>query len=130
MNQQEFENQVMPMLLDGDYPVLASLRHQYQNSTIEKRIFSGAGFFTYFKMKEGIPPLEKKNFEIGDVIINIDNIKNAIGVILFIREGYLFFLEAYTLVIDDWPNEYSDVVLKYFGRDGKRDYKDLNKQWT
>lgn len=126
MNQQEFEKTVMKMLLRGEDPVLMSLRDQYHNSIFVNREFSGAGFFTRFKIKKGVPPLaDKQNFEIGDVDVNLGNIKNAIGVILFIRNGYLSMLEGYELVMETWPDYYSDPVLEYDGKDGKRDYEKL-----
>jgi len=130
MNQSEFEIQLMGKLLCGNDPVLEGLRHQYDNSTLESRKFTGVGFFTHFKVNVSILPVASgKTFQIGDVDAHVDNIVDAIGFVLFVEKGYLSTLEGYTLLADKWPNDYSKVALFYDGPDGKRDFEKLKSNW-
>ena len=131
MNHEDFEKKLMEMLLDGDDLVLEELRNQYHNSIIESRKFTGAGFFTHFKVKKGIPPVaEGKSFQIRDIRVTADSVTGAFGFILFINEGYLSMLEGYTLSTEVWPEDYSNVVLSYFGLRGLRDLEKLKKKWV
>jgi hypothetical protein len=126
MDQTDFEKNVMETILKGNHPVLASLRNQYVNSIIERREFTGAGFYTYFRINEGIPPLiNRGNFEITDIVVKLGGNRNAIGVVLFIRDGYLKFLEGYTLASEEWPQHYLDVELEYNSPNGNRNLKEL-----
>jgi hypothetical protein len=81
MDHIEFEKSLMEMLLNGDDPVLEELRYQYNNTIVESREFTGAGFYTNFKIKDGIDSLvDGKNFQIGDVHASFNEIKEAFGV--------------------------------------------------
>ena len=131
MNHTEFEKKLMEMLLMGDDPVLKALRNQYYNSTVESTKFTGAGFYTNLKVNADIPPLVGgKTFRINDIDASFGDIKEAIGFILFIKEGYLLMLEGYTLASDIWPDEYSSVVLIYDAPGGKRDLEELRTKWV
>jgi hypothetical protein len=131
MNHIEFEKRLMKMLLDGDDPVLEGLRYQYINTKVESREFTGSGFYTNFKIQDGIEPLlEGKNFQIGDLHASFNEIKEAFGFILFIKKGFLLMLEGYTLACDIWPVEYSNVILAYNGLEGKRDLVKLKAKWV
>jgi hypothetical protein len=59
-----------------------------------------------------------------------NEIKEAFGFVLFIENGYLSFLEGYTLSSDIWPDEYSNVMLVYNGPGGTRDIEKLKTKWT
>lgn len=131
MEHSEFEKNLMEMLLDGDDPVLKGLKNQYGNSVIESRKFTGAGFFTHFKVAGGIEAVAQgKNFQIGDMHASFDGIKAAFGFILFVEKGYLTMLEGYTLSSDVWPDNYSGVTLLNNGPEGKRDMERLKYKWT
>ena len=131
MKQLEFEKKLMVMLLAGDDPILEGLRYQYDHSVVESRKFTGAGFFTHFKIKNGnIPVANAKSFQITDVGVTLNGVKNAIGVVLFIENGFLSFLEGYTMVLDFWPEQYSNVVLEYIYEGGKRDLAELKAKWS
>lgn len=130
MNQEELEKKVMEMLLAGDDPVLEALRNQYSNSTVESRNFTGAGFYSHFKVKKGIPPVaDEKNYYIGDIGVSLNGINDPIGVLLFVTNGYLSTLEGYTIGIEVWP-EYINVELKYLYPNGKRNLEELRNNWT
>ncbi len=131
MDHIEFEKKLMEMLLRGSDDVLVGLRNQYCNSNIESRRFTGAGFLTHFKVKAGIgPAADGRTFQIGDVNAIINGVKNQIGFVLFIKNGYLSMLEGYTLSADFWPSDYSNLLLVYDTPEGKRDYKKLKKCWS
>jgi hypothetical protein len=130
MEQLEFEKLCMDMILKGDNAVLEGLRAQYLNSVFYEREFTGAGFYTRYKINVEIPAVASgKTFQITDVFGNVGDIKNAIGLILFIKDGYLSMLEGYT--IDSvWPQDYSKVTLLYNGQNGKRDFNKLERKWA
>jgi hypothetical protein len=131
MNHIQFEKKLMEMILAGNHPILEELRNQYLTSTIESRKFTGGGFYTHFRIKNGTKPLVgEKTFQIGDVDASLGDIKEAMGFVLFIKNGYLSFLEGYTLTIDTWPNDYSNVSLIYDGPEGTRDLKKLETKWS
>jgi len=76
MNHAEFEKKLINMLLNGDAPVLKGLMNQYNNSSIESTRFTGAGFFTDFKVQSAIAPVAGgKSFQIGDIGATLNNIK-------------------------------------------------------
>jgi hypothetical protein len=131
MNQEQLEKKLMEMFLHGDEPVLEKLREQYRNSETKSRKYTGVGFYTYFKILSGIAPLISiKNFEITDVTATLDQKDHALGFVLFIRDGYISWLEGYTMAIDDWPDDYSKMNLVYSGPDGKRDLNKLISRWS
>ncbi|MBN1467086.1 MAG: hypothetical protein JW924_00030 [Fusobacteriaceae bacterium] len=127
MNQKEFENNVMEMLLDGENEILSKLRKQYEHSKVISREFSTAGFFISFTVEDrGELCLEGKSFYIGDVGGIVNGIESAIGFILFIKNGYISLLEGYTNIIDNWPTN-EEITLAYDS--GKtRNIKVLNKK--
>ena len=131
MNQEQLEIVLMDMFLSGNEPVLKDLRDQYKNSQIKSRQFTGAGFYTYFKTKPGIAPLaNKKNFEITDISAKVGKVEDALGFVLFVRDGYISWLEGYTMALDDWPHDYSNVDLIYNYPEGNRDFVELKKKWS
>lgn len=129
MNHEEFEKKLMEMLLAGDDPVLEGLRFQYRESTVEPATFTGAGFYTHFKIKPGVAPVAGgKTFQIGDINASFGDVSEAFGFILFIKNGYLLMLEGYTLSYDTWPGDYANVTLVY--NDGKRELQKLRASWN
>jgi hypothetical protein len=123
--QEEFEKKIMEMLLNSPHPMAKLLINQYEHSKIKSRNYSGAGFFTYFKVNDGIKEAPKQSFEIGGVYADIGDVNDAMGFMLFIRNGFIDWLEGYTLTIDYWPDSYKDVVeLKYNDERGITDYSD------
>lgn len=113
MNQKEFENKLIEMLLDGENEILSMLRKQYEQSKVVSREFSAVGFYITF-IVEGRDELclDGKSFYIGDVYGVVNGIEGAIGFILYIENGYISLLEGYTNIIENWPaNE--EITLTY-----------------
>lgn len=113
MNQKEFENKLIEMLLDGENEILSLLRKQYEQSKVVSREFSDVGFYTsFFIQNRDDLCLNGKSFYIGDVDGTVNDIEGAIGFILYIKNGYISLLEGYTNIIDKWPaNE--EITLTY-----------------
>ena len=110
VSQETFEQQLMELLLQGEHPVLATLRPQYVVAKIVKREFSGVGFFSHFEVPENVPLAEPPNFEAGSILIHLEKLPSGAGCILFVRKGKLDFLECYTFV-DPWPER---IVIRSF----------------
>lgn len=123
--QEEFEAKIMEMLLTSENPVAKILKNQYDHSEVKSRKYSGAGFFTHFRVEAGAMPAPKKSFEVGGVSADIGDIKDALGFLLLIRGSFIDWLEGYTLSVDDWPENYKDVVLKFDNPNGIADYEKI-----
>jgi|SRR5215813_7272997 len=106
------EQAVMEKLLDGDNPILRDLRKQFGEIEGVERRFTGAGFFTKFRLAPEARPLSKKSLTFGDVAATIPELKNGAGFLLFVRDGILNQLEGYTYG-ESWPTEISHFELGY-----------------
>jgi hypothetical protein len=102
ISQENLEQQIMGLLLEGENPVLGILRQQYAAAKILRRKFSGVGFFLYFDVPENIPLAEPSNFAAGNVSISLENVPNGAGCVLFVKNGKLNMLEGYTFG-NSWP---------------------------
>lgn len=86
---------ILRALLDGDDPVLETLRVQLQEAKVTAREWTGVGFFTYFELPPWTSPLMgEPNFDLHDVAGNWGN--TLCSFILFVRSGRLAFLEGCT----------------------------------
>jgi hypothetical protein len=117
----EFEKKVIEMLLEGDHPLLSSLRNQYSNSQIISREFTGVGFFTCFIVKQDFPKVIPLDFTISDLGAGFKQESVDILFNLFVRNGFLSCLEGYTVSRPNWPEDYSKLYLHYCPRAEKRD---------
>jgi len=128
------EKWVLEFLLAGEDPVLDALRKQITNAKLESREFTGVGFFTNIKINKDLALKNcKQSFEIGDVYAESKYNEHGIGLVLFIREGLIDWLEGF-VYIDKWPDETNDIVIHYVNAEGnqinKRDLKTLRKNWV
>lgn len=130
MKHNKLADRVMNLLLDGEDEVLSVLRDQYKNANIISEEDEEAGFYINYQVNTAliIPNNYNTTFQIGDVDGTVDNIDEAVGFILYIKNGYIAMLEGYTNVIDKWPKLDSQIVLKYDKK--QRDYASLMKKWT
>jgi hypothetical protein len=124
----DLENAVMEALLDGPDDVLEVLRAQYESASLARRDFSGAGFVTRFAVPEGVKRLSPpKTFHLGDVDAEIEGLENGAGFELFIVDGALGRLEAFTYD-EKWPA--SVGRFKVFYHSGNtRDMESLRRSW-
>jgi hypothetical protein len=79
----------------------AALRTQIENVSVLRRENTGAGFFTYLSTRrtETAPQIKTDTRECH-VVAKIGDIENALGFILWVREGYVHCLEGYTLALE------------------------------
>ncbi len=127
---EEFEKKVMDKLLFGNDPNLEKLRIQYSNARIETREFSGVGFFTNFSVADDAQKIVgKQNLQISDLSAELENVKNGVGFILFISDGYLKCLEGFTFD-EPWPSNSMIVSFIYGENDSKtRDMEKFKMIW-
>ena len=128
------ENQVLELLLAGQDPVLTALREQMGTAKIESREFTGVGFYLNFEIptnsKGHLDVLAvKQHFCFGDVraYFDVGDRRQEVGFLLWIKDGYLDNLEAYTYGFEKWPDEDKPFHLFYFGN--KRDFDYLRRNW-
>lgn len=130
----ELERAVMEMLLLGDHPVLEVLRLQFQKARVERREFTGVGFFTHFAISPDAPRVAgRRSFELDDVHADIPGLEHGADFILFIRDGTIDFLEGFTYGDDRWPETVTSLRLTYVhtqggvlvSRSGERDWQSL-----
>ena len=117
-----FEKELMRHLLEGDHPLLGTLRAQYVSARASKRQLSGAGFFLTFEVPSHPPTVTPPNFEIGDVLFEMADLPHGGEAILFVRNGRIDFLEGFGHD-GSWPSEQRGFAITYFG--GSRDLDSL-----
>jgi hypothetical protein len=124
----ELESEVMRMLLNGNDPVLNTLREQWRASRVEKRELTGVGFYTRFSVLDSIPRIEgNRTFNFGDVIAEINGLQYGAGFVLFVKDGVINMLEGYTYD-ESWPPIISAFRLAY-NQGAERDWGALRKKW-
>lgn len=123
----EFEIQLMLMLLNGEDDVLRILREQLTNCEVCSRKMTGTGFFSTFRVDDKIESLpSNKSFKFGDVHAEVPGLKHGAGFLLYIDKGRLDMLEGYTYD-EGWPKDITKFQLSYI--DGKRDLEKLKLSW-
>ncbi|KLU63530.1 hypothetical protein CEB3_c01070 [Peptococcaceae bacterium CEB3] len=121
---EQFEEDVIEKLLDGDNDFLLILRKQYENA-VKRRDFTGVGFYTNFEVPSSIPKLEGTlTFKIGDVDCQMSELKYGIGFVLFVKNGSISVLEGYTNGNEQWPEAITDYSFSYSSGE-KRDIEKL-----
>lgn len=123
------EKEVMVTLLDGDDDILATLRKQFGASTVRSRELTGAGFYAHFELKdESLRLVGRPSFHFGDVIANKGDGDDLLGFVLFVKDGFLDYLEGYTFGIEQWPNDLTKYHLTYSNGEN-RDMSKLKTKW-
>ena len=109
----ELELCVMDMLLKGDDPRLATLRQQFERSTLRERRLTGVGFYVDFAVADDAPHLESREpFHIGDVEAQIEGLEHGAGFVLFVKDGVIDCLEGYCYD-EIWAEEPKLIALSY-----------------
>lgn len=117
------EISTMEKLLIGDDDVLKTLASQWNSATLRTRELTGVGFYTHFELPPSANPIRgMPTFCFGDVVAEIEGLKYGAGFLLWVKDGLLDFLEAYTFQ-EAWPSEIKEFSLRYEG--GARDIKKL-----
>ena len=115
----------MRMLLDGDDSILAVLREQMKVATVSERKMTGVGFHADFSVPSAAPSVsERSSFEFGDVAAQIEGVKHGAGFTLFVRDGFLNFLEGYTFD-EPWPERIASYTVSYISE--QREWNSVRK---
>jgi len=105
------ERSVLGMIFDGDHPVLAALRAQLQTARVVGREFTGVGFFLSVEVDPRVRA-PARSLRFGDVVADIVGLRHGAGFLVFVDDGLLDTLEAYTFE-EPWPSRASEYTLKY-----------------
>lgn len=119
MKHKRLLEKVMQMILKGKSDVLYKLRKQYQIAKKTEEI-SDVGFYINFEMNDEKYLVENKSFHIGDVYGTVKDQYAAVGFILFVKNGKIQMLEAYTNGIDKFPKD-DEIILTYDNGEKQRD---------
>lgn len=77
----------------------AALEMQIQRVAVLRRENTGAGFFTYLStVKDASPPITADPRGCY-VTAKINGVENALGFILWVKDGYVDVLEGYTMAL-------------------------------
>ena len=120
------EQAVMEKLLDGEDEVLSALRQQLKVVEVSKREMTGVGFYTTFSVPDEVSRVPgNASFKFGDVIAKIPGLRLGVGFLLYVQDGNLHMLEAYTFD-EPWPQRISSFELSYTPSD-RRDLENVRK---
>ena len=109
----ELERAVLDMLLAGETPALATLREQLDQAAVQSREFSGVGFFTHFAIPPSVLRLPVRDrVTLGDVGAELNSLAHGAGFVLFVENGELSMLEAFTYD-EPWPEPLGPFRLRY-----------------
>jgi hypothetical protein len=92
----ELVHRLMPLLLEGDDPLLAVLREQYGRSTITEIEMTGHGIYAEFDVPADTPRTDPPSIAGGDAVIELDTAPNGAGCVVFVSDGRLWTFEGYT----------------------------------
>jgi hypothetical protein len=116
----QFEEAALSRLLAGDHPVLEALREQAHGAYVRKRTMTGVGFFTDLGVLPGArrAVLPTMGGCLSDVVAEVDGLEHGAGVVLFVDDGYLSFLEGYSYD-EPWPECIQKFTLRYRSSEGR-----------
>ena len=118
----QFEQILLSKFLDGDHPVLATLRAQAATAIVADRAFSPVGVNAYFAISPNAPRTSPRSFDLTDVAFQFEGAENPGPAVLMVRDGALHELMVYNWT-DVWPAR-PGLVLKWmkylaFSPDGR-----------
>jgi hypothetical protein len=119
------EKAVLEKILSGDLPEMIKLRRQIEQCVVVKRELTGFGFYTTFSVSEDIPRSPGFDTKIGDVVGEIEGLRNGAGFLLYIADGIIDMLEGYSYD-EHWPLSFKNFQLKYT-KGEERDWAALKK---
>ncbi|SFM17158.1 hypothetical protein SAMN03159423_5769 [Bradyrhizobium sp. NFR13] len=78
----------------------AALRAQTTNASVLNRENTGAGFYTYFSVERAAAPSIKSDTRQCYIAAKVNGVEDALGFILWLNDGYVDFLEGYTMNLE------------------------------
>jgi hypothetical protein len=110
-----FEHEAIATIVRGNHPVFAGLRTQLARCQVSKREFTGVGFFTTLAVPSDVPSVPlRRRLDLGDVHVTMDGVEHGVGLVLFVEDGRLALLEAFTYD-DPWPHEIANYTINTGG---------------
>ena len=105
------EKEVLELTLGGDDPFLSTLREQLAVCRVRDRELTGVGFYTCLSIPATAPRLEATvESPFGDVVAEIEGLKEGAGFLLYVKDGALDMLEGYTFG-ESWPEDVTEFRL-------------------
>lgn len=98
------ESDVLQAIAERNPKYKKVLENQVASITEATRDFSGVGYFLNFKLKNNSTQFDELDFELGDFLIEMDELEHGADAILFVRSGYMSFLE-FVAFAEPWPTE-------------------------
>ena len=92
----ELVRHLMPLLLEGDDPALATLRDQYQQATVSTVEITGHGVYVDFDVPADTMPADPAYITGGNAVIQLDTSPHGAGCVVFVSEGRLRTFEGFT----------------------------------
>lgn len=100
------EMQIMRSMLVKEYGSRSTFLDQLAAAGVESRESTGGGVFVNLRIAENVAPVDEINLEISEGYpTKLAAPADVVGFTLFIRNGYLSFLEGYTFGEVQWPGE-------------------------
>ena len=97
---EKFEQDVIKKILEQNNPANAILKEQYQRARISRE-YTGVGTFS---IPENLPHTEIKDFQINNLLCDLNGIHQFGGFVLYVKNGSLSCLEGYGFD-QEWPQE-------------------------
>ena len=108
-----FERQVVDAVLQGSHQQLAILRKQAAVAKVSSREHTVVGAYVNFVVPPTLAAATPHDMVFGDVNVEVENVEVGVTALLFIKNGYISFLEFATYM-GEWPKEPRLLKLGYF----------------
>lgn len=112
VKQKNFEDKIFNMCFDNNEQLSKQILAQYKNSIVTSRSFDDVGFYTVYEVLEKKLKIDNLNEDFGNFTITYNGIDDAFGFVIMITNGYLNYLECYTIMADVWSYDYDNFIFK------------------
>ena len=112
IKQKNFEDKLFNLCFDKNDRLSKQILFQYKSSKVVSRNFDEVGFYTNYEVLEKDLKIDNLNENFGDFTITYNNVDDAFGFMIMISDGYLNYLEGYTIVADVWSYDYDNFIFK------------------
>ena len=100
----DFERRAIDACLAGEAPLLAALREQARQATVERREHSGDGARTYLAVPASAGTVEPAALQFVDVDLEVEGVEDGVATSLWVIRGQLAFLE-FVAYEGAWPED-------------------------
>ena len=125
----ELESFILSKLLAGEQELFVQLRQQYSLSNKRFDVVNGAGFFVYYELNtKNLASVTPIDFELDDFYIDFSEPDFSIGCILFVRKGFIDYLDVWTISksLPQWPSECTIRHSYYLNAGEERSERDCD----